>query len=594
VNKTASRIDSVHVVTSIAAEIRQLGFDRPARLVFDEKVPRSYRIYALERALQPGDSVRLIFDNHVQPRGFPESGVNTSIARNGAYFDRRWMPAIGYQESLELSDEQQRRRHRLPDRVSLWPITDERARQWRTSSRDADLVDLDVVISTSADQVAVTTGELVREWREGDRRFFHYKTDEPIQFGMPFMSARYAVREDKWKHVALKVLYHPAHHFNIDRFISSMKGSLEYYTTNFGPYQFKELRIAEFPRYANFARGHPQTISFGEGTSLITRVEKGDVDRPFFVVAHEIAHQWWGNQVAGARVEGAGMLSETLAMYSSMMVMERTYGREMVKKFYDFNMEMYLRGHSGGGAREERPLLYVGDQNHVYYHKGAVAMYVLKERIGEERINAALRSFLGKWRNAGPPYATSLDLYRELQTVTPDSIKPLLTDLFETLTFWNVTVSAATAERVGPGQYRVSIEVDARKLRTDTANKPHASVGKNGDTNIVYRPRKETEAPMDELVEIGVYETPDGKPSELEYLQRHRIRSGKQTITVMTKKQPWRVGVDPRNWLIQRATGLNVVELVPVRARGAKADTNVWRAEYKKRKDVVRVEFEGF
>jgi ABC-2 type transport system permease protein len=311
------------------------------------------------------------------------------------------------------------------------------------------------------------------------------------------------------------------------------------------------------------------------------------------VVAHEIAHQWWGNQVAGARVEGAGMLSETLAMYSSMMVMERTYGREMVKKFYDFNMDMYLRGHSGGGGRDEKPLLHAGDQNHVYYNKGAVAMYVLKERIGEERVNAALRAFLGKWRNAGPPYATSLDLYRELQAVTPDSVKPVLSDLFETITFWDVSVNTATAERVGPGQYRVSIEIDAKKLRTDPVNKPQTSIGKNGDTAIVYRPRKEIEAPMDEMVEIGIYETPHGEPAQLKYLERHRIRSGRQTITVMMNEQPWRLGVDPRNWLIQRNQELKVVELTPIRVRGARADTNVWRAEYKRPKHVVKVEFEG-
>ena len=95
-----------------------------------------------------------------------------------------------------------------------------------------------------------------------------------------------------------------------------------------------------------------------------------------------------------------------------------------MKKFYDFNMGMYLRGHAGGGGRDEMPLLRVRDQNHVYYHKGAVAMYTLKERIGEDRVNAALRSYLKKWRDAGPPYATSLDLYRELLAVTPDSVKP--------------------------------------------------------------------------------------------------------------------------------------------------------------------------
>jgi ABC-2 type transport system permease protein len=589
INKTGQQIDSVHVVVSTAVEPRQMDLDRKATLVVDEKLPWTYRIYDLERPLQPGDSIRLTFDHRVQPKGFPESGVNTAIAENGAYFDRRWMPSIGYQQSYELSEERDRHKHGLPIRPEFAPVTDERGRQWRSVTRDADLVDVDAVISTAGDQIAVTTGALVREWREGGRRFFHYKTETPVSFGMPFMSARYAMREDKWKDVTLKVLYHPAHHFNIDRLIRSMKASLEYYTENLGPFQFKELRIAEFPRYANFARGHPQTISFGEGTSFLTRVEDGDVDRPFFVAAHEIAHQWWGGQVAGARVEGVGMVSETLAMYSSMMVMERTYGRDMVKKFYDFNMDMYLRGRSGGGGRDEMPLIRVRDQNHVYYHKGAVAMYVLKERIGEERVNAALRSFLKKWRAAGPPYPTSFDLYSELQAITPDSVKPLLTDLFETITLYGVSVSAASAERVAPGLYRVSIEIEGRKVRAGSPDTTRTGSGKSERT--IIRPPKETETPMDEMVEIGIYEMPHGKPAELEYLQRHRIKSGKQTITVMVKGEPWRVGVDPRHWLIQRDKESKVVELTRIRPRPG-SDTT-WRAEYRKPRRAVKREFQG-
>jgi hypothetical protein len=288
------------------------------------------------------------------------------------------------------------------------------------------------------------------------------------------------------------------------------------------------------------------------------------------------------------------MLSETLAMYSSMMVMEKTYGRDMVKDFYDFNMEMYLRGHSGGGGRTEMPLLRVRDQNHVYYHKGAVAMYVLKERIGEERINGALRNFLSKWRNAGPPYATALDLYQELQLVTPDSVKPLMRDLFETITFWDVRVSAATAERVAPDQYRVTMEIEAKKVSADTSGNTQTVTGEKGELTVAG-PKKEIERPMDEMVEIGVYPMPEGKPAELEYLERHRIKSGKQTITFMTKSRPWRVGVDPRGWLIQRDGEDNVIELTPMRPRsGVKSDTSAWRAEYKAPRRAVRIEMEGF
>ena len=53
-------------------------------------------------------------------------------------------------------------------------------------------------------------------------------------------------------------------------------------------------------------------------------------------------------------------------------------------------------------------------------------MYTLREQIGEERVNTALRRYLEKHRDAGPPYPTSRDLYAELRAVTPDSLQSLL------------------------------------------------------------------------------------------------------------------------------------------------------------------------
>jgi len=287
-------------------------------------------------------------------------------------------------------------------------------------------------------------------------------------------------------------------------------------------------------------------------------VEEGDVDRPFFVTAHEIAHQWWGGQVSGARVQGAAMVSETLAQYGAMMVMEKTYGREQVKKFYDFQMDGYLRAR-GVFRGSEVPLLRMWDQSYLYYNKGAVAMYTLKEQIGEERVNAALRAFLDKYRDAGPPYATSRDLYRELQAVTPDSVQSLLVDLFETITLWDVRVKAARAEQIRPDSYRVTMDVVGKKVRAD-------SMG------------VETEVPMNDLVEIAVF-AGDERP----YFQRHRIRSGEQRINLIVSRRPESVGVDPYHSLIQRVNDGKVVSLDELR-------TTPWTAEYRARRyDSTRV-----
>jgi hypothetical protein len=161
-----------------------------------------------------------------------------------------------------------------------------------------------------------------------------------------------------------------------------MRASLAYYTEQFGPYQFRELSIVEFPRYAAFARAHPHTITFSEGSAFLTRIDSGDVDRTFFVVAHETAHQWWGGQVIPLGVPGAGMVSETLAQYSSMMVLETAYGPEMARRFYDYTMDGYLRrrgvfadgtaGQGGPGAP-----LYL-KQHRIRSGKGTITVVVAR------------------------------------------------------------------------------------------------------------------------------------------------------------------------------------------------------------------------
>jgi len=62
----------------------------------------------------------------------------------------------------------------------------------------------------------------------------------------------------------------------------------------------------------------------------------------------------------------------------------------------------------------------------------------------------------------------------------------------------------------------------------------------------------ETEAPMNDWVEVGVFGAGEkgeasGKPL---YTQMHRVRSGRQTITVTAPSEPVRAGIDPSYLLI--------------------------------------------
>jgi ABC-type transport system involved in multi-copper enzyme maturation permease subunit len=554
VNRTAQPIRDVHVLVNPELRARSVAFDRGTRRTVDD-ARLQYQVYALDRPLAPGDSLRMTFDLGFRPRGFRNRGYPTEVVRNGSYIDRQWLPMIGYQPELELKDAAGREEHGLPTRPRSAPVDDPRGLAQRFYLRDADLVHVDAVVGTDGAQIAVSPGVLVRQWRAGGRRYFHYRTEAPVPFGVPILSAEYAVVQDEWRDVELQIFHHPTHTFNLQRIMRGMKASLEYGTANFGPYPYRRLQIVEFPRYASFARAHAHTIPFSEGSAFLTRVDSGDVDRPFFVTAHEAAHQWWGEAVSGAAVRGEALLTETLAQYTAMMVMEKTYGPEQVRRFYGYEMERYLEGRTFFTSREV-PLLQVEDQRYLYYHKGAVVMYTLREHIGEARVNLALRRFLEKHRPGVPPFPTALDLYAELQAVTPDSVRPLLRDLFEEITLWDVEAREASASPAAGGGYDVTIHVRAAKVRAD-------SVG------------NERAVPMDDWVEVGVFGAGEGEGEPL-YLRRHRLRTGVQRIVVRVPREPARAGVDPYDKLIDRDRENNVVR-VQVAPRAQPAASEVRR-----------------
>jgi ABC-type transport system involved in multi-copper enzyme maturation permease subunit len=542
VNRSPRPIDSLHVLPSADVETRALRFDRAARLLVDDGALR-YRIYALDRPLAPGDSLSMSFQLVSRPRGFRNEGAPTEVTRDGSYVDRRWLPALGYRAGRELVDVDARREHGLPPRELPPTAGDVETREAGPGARQVELVDVETIIGTDARQIAVTSGTLVREWREGGRRYFHYRTEAPVRYGGAVLSAEYAVREASWNGVRLRVFHHPAHDVNVDRMIRSMRASLAYYSRHFGPYQYRELSIAEFPRYASFARAHPHLITFSEGSAFLTRVDSGDVDRPFFVVAHETAHQWWGGQVIPAEAAGAALVSETLAQYSSMMAFETEYGAEMTRRFYDYNMNEYLRGRTVYTNREV-PLLDVVSQRYLYYFKGAVAMYTLRQRLGAGPVNGALRRFRERFSGPDAPPPTSRALYAELRAVTPDSLRPLLSDLFEHVTLWDVRADSARADPVGGGAYRLTLFIDASKARAD-------SMG------------NQTPVAMNDLVEVGVFAGPPrgGSPGEALYLKQHRIRAGKQTIVLTVPRLPARAGIDPYRTLIERERDDNIAEI---------------------------------
>jgi ABC-type transport system involved in multi-copper enzyme maturation permease subunit len=533
-NKTAHPVPALHLSINPRVIVNRMEVDGESRVVADPEY--GTYIHELADPLAPGDEATLGFDLTVRNRGFVNHGSNRSVVENGTFFNNsHYFPLIGYDTSAQLTDPTRRRKQGLPPAPRMPRLDDEAARRNSYISRDADWITFETTVSTRPDQIAIAPGYLQREWEEGGRRHFHYKMDAPILNFFSYLSADYTVRRDRWNDVAIEVYYHSRHPYNVERMIDAVKKSLDYFTREFGPYQHRQVRIIEFPAYARFAQSFPNTIPFSEGAGFIARInDEADIDYVFNTTAHEVAHQWWAHQVVGGDAQGATLLSEGLSEYSSLMVMEKEYAPDRMRRFLRYELDGYLQGR-GREVADEMPLMLVEDQNYIHYNKGSLILYALRDYAGEERVNRALSGFLQEFAFKGPPYPASTDLLRYLRAELPPEMEGVIEDMFERITLYANRAGSASSTPRGDGTYLVDLEVEARKLRAD---------GKG----------VETEIEMDDWVDIGIF----GQEETVLFLEKRRISEPRTSFQVIVDARPVRAGIDPYNKLIDREPEDNV------------------------------------
>jgi ABC-2 type transport system permease protein len=546
-NKTAVAIPQIHL-TDGQQSVSQVQFDRPFHLV--SAGPRGiYTIYALEQPLAPGESVKMTFHVSAESHGFRDGNERPELAYNGTFFDSSYFPYIGYTAQGELDDPRRRREEHLGPLAEMAPRGDREQSLNNIFPKDSDWTTYHTIVSTSADQMAISPGYLKREWQEGGRNYFEYDMESThILDFVAYISARYQIKRDEYDGIKLEVYYTPGHDFNIDDMIASSKAGLEYFQAKYSPYQFRQFRIMEFPRYRGFAQSFSNTIPYSESIGFIQRmVKKDDIDFTYFVTAHELGHQWWAHQLIGANVQGSNMMSETLAEYSALMVMQKKYGREHMRKFLKHELDRYLRGR-GGEVRHEPPLSLVQREPYVWYQKGGQIMYTLADYIGEDKVDAALHNFLMQYRYANStnsetvPYPDTRQLEQALREQTPPDLQYLIDDGFDSIVLYDNKAVSATVTPTADHKFRVKLTVQARKVKAD------------GNGN-------ESAAPLNDFIEIGVFSGSKENEKEL-YLKKEKITQEQNTFEITVDEMPTRAGIDPYNKLVDRVADDNVTDVV--------------------------------
>lgn len=555
-NKTPTPITQIHVVDS-KQSVADVHFSKPFHKVSSS--PRNlYTIYALEQPLAPGETLDMNFTLVYNSHGFRDGGERPELAYSGTFFDTSYFPSIGYDVNGELTDPRRRRE------LNLGPVTDLPHRGDPSGSRtnlftsDSDWITYNTVVSTTdhdsegQPQIALAPGYLQRDWHQNGRHYFAYSMgDVKIANFFAYVSARYAIKREVYQGangpINIEVYYDPHHPYDVDDMIASTKAGLAYYEKNYSPYQFKQFRILEFPRYRGFAQSFPNTVPYTE-PGFISRVvdPQVDIDRTYFVTAHELAHQWWGHQLIGGAVEGSNMMSESLAEYSALRIAQKKYGDNQMHKFLKHELDGYLRGRAGE-SNKETPIVLVQRESYVWYQKGSLVLYGLADFIGEDKLNLALHNFLMQYRYANAsdaqdiPYPDTRQFVAALRAQTPPEYQYYITDAFENIVLYDNKALTATYVQTPDKKYKVTLTVQARKFKSD------------GSGN-------QTPMPINDYIDIGIFTGNKDHEKPL-YLQKQKFTQEKQTFNIVVEQVPTRAGIDPINKLIDRISDDNTIDV---------------------------------
>ena len=192
----------------------------------------------------------------------------------------------------------------------------------------------------------------------------------------------------------------------IESLASSVAEAFEFLAERFGPPPLSTLAVSPIP--GTFGQGFPGLIYLSTLAYLPPRERpqfaNQGLHQIFFsdiLVAHEVAHQWWGNTITTAGYQDEWMM-EALANYSALLFLERKRGvkaiEEVLEKYRDHLLEKGVNGQQIDAAGPIRlgARLETSDTPDAYragvYEKGTWVIHMLRRRLGDSAFFAMLRT----------------------------------------------------------------------------------------------------------------------------------------------------------------------------------------------------------
>ncbi|MEZ4614905.1 MAG: M1 family aminopeptidase [Caldilineaceae bacterium] len=270
-----------------------------------------------------------------------------------------------------------------------------------------------VTATMPANQVPVTSGTLITSTFVGNQRARHVWVTGPSREFLLHTSSQFRSVSAEAYGTRVTSYWLPGQEGMGRAALNYGIAALRIYSDEFGPYPYRDMRIAPAPLYFR-GMEYPQVSLLG------IEVYSRQQDSLESLLAHEVAHQWWYQLVHNDPVNEP-WLDEALAEYSMKLYLESLRGDDDASELQLSRWDNPVKGmRTVGDATLIDQAVGDFDSSSLYetvvYAKGALFYDSIRKTLGERRFNRFLREYLAAHRYGIVTTEDWLDAVRELNT----------------------------------------------------------------------------------------------------------------------------------------------------------------------------------
>jgi aminopeptidase N len=363
-------------------------------------------------------------------------------------------------------------------------------------------------VSVPSGFVALSNGELIESEKPAGKKpwTYHFRLDKPHpSYLLTLVAGNFAIVEDrdaepsKGRKVPVRYYVPPARKRDTERSFGETPRMIELFSRITGvpfPWQrYSQIVVSDF-----IFGGMENTTA----TTMYEHVlldERGALDiSSNDLVAHELAHQWFGDFVT-CRDWSHAWLNEGFATFMEHVEREDRLGRDEYDFGVSFDIDTYLHEAS---ARYLRPIVCRDYAEPIdlfdrhLYEKGGLVLHMLRRELGDETFWTGVREYLTSHAYG---IVETNDLQRALEHVSGRSLerffdswvyRPGHPDL-KVKVSWDdglLSVSVKQAQKIGDtAQFHFELEIEVG-LRSGDVSRHKKSVTLANDTFVLKLPER--------------------------------------------------------------------------------------------------------